>query len=318
MLKERKFTILNVFDTTIGYLWKFCLAWKVWVIYTLVLTAVGALSGNWTHTCKDALYDSWWCVNVSSVFSGYVRIIIYFIAAFFLVFAFCFDIYHGNAKFLSLFSVTDKKLKFMGFAIGLCSAFFAFLAIGAWLVFRKANPDWLVEFGFFLIVFTFSTLAVLILRTSASLGLFLQNGKIPNFKQLFNLTHGKFYVVLLTFCIITYAVNILQMNIMRSLEVLNMQKPVFYVAILSEFFSSLAKFFVLAVYTAYFLALAKCLVPEDFIESAEAEKNMKCAKIKKENVKEISKKSKRKSEKNTGKVSKKAANSNRKIKNKTK
>lgn len=325
MTRKKKFTILNVFDLTIYYFLKFCKTWKVWSLYILVLTFLSALSGSWSHTCKDELFMSWWCGSIGSIYSAYTRMVIYFLAVFFLSFAFCYDIYKGNAMFGSLFSITKKKLRFMGFAVGLCAIFFSSLAIAVWLIFRKANPDWFVEFGFFLIVFTLSTLAVLILRTSASLGVFLQTDKMPDFKQLFNLTHAKFYVVLITFCVVTYAVNILQMNVMRSLELWNMQKVSFYVAIMSEFLSSAFKFLVLAVYTAYFLALANCLLPENFTRDEKQEqkelktliKNSSKKKMQ-ENTSEISKKNKEKREKNARKYSKKMSKNKSKTKNKGK
>ena len=138
------------------------------------------------------------------------------------------------------------------------------MAIACWIVFRKANPNWLVEFALFLAAFSLSVLAILILRTSAALGLFLKKGKFPCFKNLFNLTHGKFYVVLITFCLITYVVNMLQMRILGFLEILNIDHPGFITAVSSEILGSIIKFMALAAYVAYFSALAECLVPAEF------------------------------------------------------
>ena len=151
----------------------------------------------------------------------------------------------------------------MGFSITLCGIFFALLAVACWLIFKKANPNWLIEFGYFLIVFFSATIAVLILRTSGAFGLYLRNGIMPDFKLLFKLTHGKFYVILITFCVLTYIVNLLQMRIMGALELWNIQQTNFLVVLVSEFLSSITKFAVLAVYVAYFSALSECLVPED-------------------------------------------------------
>ena len=172
-------------------------------------------------------------------------------------------IYQQKAGFSAILKFGKEKLKFMGFVFGLCALFFGSLAICIWLIFRKADPNWLVEFGFFLVVFAFGTLAVLILRNSASFGLFLQSGKMPDFAKLFKLTSGKFYVVLITFCLLTYAVNLLQMHLMGMLEIWNIKKTYFAVALVSEFLSSLLKFFVLGGYAAYFLALKECLLQKE-------------------------------------------------------
>ena len=90
---------------------------------------------------------------------------------------------------------------------------------------------------------------------------------MPDFVKLFKLTSGKFYVVLITFCLLTYAVNLLLMHLMGLLEIWNIKKTYFVVALTSEFLSSLLKFFVLSGYAAYFLALTECLLPEDFDET---------------------------------------------------
>ena len=292
MQKERRFTILNIFDLTINNFWAFCKAWKVWLSYSFALAFFSMVLGNWSHSCKDTLSISWWCVSAGSVYTAYARIICYFAVSLFLVFAFCYDINKPKAGFKAIFSIEKKKLRFMGFSACVCAIFFAALGIDFWLIFRKANPDWLVEFGFFLIVFFLATLAVLILRTSASFGLFLQKDKIPDFKKLFELTHGKFYVVLITFCVLTYAVNLLQMRAMGLLESWNILKNYFYVAIISEFLSSALKFAVLSVYVAYFLSMSQCLMPEDIAEKPEesAKKQEKPEKAKKTTKKRETKK----------------------------
>ena len=267
MKNAKRFTILSVLDTTISDCWRFLKNWRVWLSYATVLALLGILSGNWSHTCKDSLSISWWCASASSAFGAYARMGVYFLCSIVLCFAFCYDIYQQKAGFSAILKFGREKLKFMGFAFGLCALFFSSLAICIWLIFRKANPNWLVEFGFFLVVFAFGTLAVLILRTSASLGVFLQSGKMPDFVKLFKLTSGKFYVVLITFCLLTYAVNLLLMHLMGMLELWNIKKTYFAVALVSEFLSSLLKFFVLGGYAAYFLALKECLLPEEVEET---------------------------------------------------
>lgn len=264
MVKIKRFTILNVLDTTINNLWAFCKAWKVVVPYVLVMAFISAVSGNWSHTCKDSLSISWWCPSVSNAYTAYAMIAFYYISIFVLCCAFIYDIYNeafGTEKsgFESIIYFKKPKLRFMLFFSALSIVFFANLAICIWLVFRKADPNWLVELRFFLIAFFLATVDVLILRTSASIGMFLQNNKIPDFMRIFRLTHGKFYVVLITFCALNYFVSLLQMEVMGFLELLNIKKTYFYVAVSTEVFSCLTKFGIFAVYIAYFVALAQIL-----------------------------------------------------------
>lgn len=279
MEKIKKFTIINVFDKTFSVVWQLCKNWKVWSSYIIVLALLSIISGNWTHTCKDALSISWWCANDVNVYVTYARVLLYFILAFMLIFAFPYDVLNSKGRgFKAIVSFSKEKIKCMGFTFGMCALFFALLGVCVWLIFKKANPNWLIEFGYFLIVFAFATVAVLILRTSAVLGVFLRDGKTPDFGELFKATQGKFYVVLLTFCGITYVVNLLQMNVIGYLEVLNIEKNSFVVALGSEFASSVLKIAVLMIYTAYFSAQAEILKPREIAEEPKAENDNKPAK----------------------------------------
>lgn len=264
MIKERRFTILNVLDCSIDNAWLFIKKWRVWLTYVSAFFFLNAVCGNWSHTCKDSLSISWWCPSSSNFYLAYARMIFYYLAELFLIFSFAFDIYNeafGSVKsgFGALFKIKKDKLKFVGFAGLLCLVFFGSLFVCVWLIFRKANPNWLIEFGYFLIVFSLATFVVLILRTSASVVLFLENGKIPDFKHIFKLTHGRFYVVLLTFCATTYIISLLQMKSKGLLELWNIQHNYFHIALISEFIGCLIQTFVLMVYVAYFVAEAQCV-----------------------------------------------------------
>lgn len=263
---EKKFTILNVIDTFFSNFWKLFKCWKVWLIYAVILFVLGIICGNWSHSCKSDLYASWWCPSASNVYVAYIKTTAYFLATLFLCFSYAYDLYNNafakvNFCIKTIFEFSKSKLKFMGFSFGLCFIFFALLAVCVWLIFKKANPDWLIEFGYFLIVFVFATFSILILRTSASLGVFLIHGKMPNFKLLFTNTSGKFYVVLITFCVLTYFVNIILLKSLGFFDILNTEKNIFILALTSEFLSSIFKFMALTAYTAYFLTMAQILEP---------------------------------------------------------
>lgn len=265
---EIKFTILNVIDVFFNNCWKFLKEWKVWLSYAIALFLLTAICFNWSHSCKDNISPFWWCAIPSNIYVISARFIFYFVMAFFLCLSFVYDIYYeafvgDKSGFSAIFKITKPKLKFIGFSFGLCVLFFALLGICFWLVFRKANPNWLVEFGFFSIVFAAATVAVLILRTSASFGMFLINGKMPDFKYIFQKTHRKFYVVLITFCLLVYVANLLMMKILGFLDGLNLEISSFSLVLGSEFLSSVIKFFAIGSYGAYFLAMAQILKPKD-------------------------------------------------------
>lgn len=263
-MTEKKFTILNVLDGTISNFWQFCRAWKVWSIYSLAFFLMSVICANWSHTCKDSLSISWWCPQSSNVYFIYARVIFYYIGILFLIFSFAYDIckevLNGNKSgFKALFLLNKTKLKSMGLLFALCLAFFTALGICVWQIFRAANPNWLIEFGYFLIVFVLATFVVLLLRTSASFGFILTEAKWPDFKKLFNLTCGKFYVVLITFCVMTYAVNLLQMKLRGLLDYWNMEMINYPVVLTSEFLGSIIQIATLGIYVAYFLALSQVL-----------------------------------------------------------
>lgn len=261
-MTEKKLTILNVLDNTINNFWRFCKEWKVWGVYALAMFLLSAVCLNWSHSCKDPLAISWWCPQSSNIHFIYARIVFYYICSFFLVFAFVYDIYNAafgtkKSDFKAIFCYDKQKLKIMGLLFVLCLTFFSALIVCFWLIFREPNPDWRIEFGYFLIVFTLASVVVLLLRTSASFGEILAEGKFPNFKKLFNLTHGKFYVILITFCVMTYAVNLLQMKIKGLLDMLSEDYSYFCVVLTGEFAGAIIQLAILAVYVAYFLTLSQ-------------------------------------------------------------
>lgn len=276
----KKFTILNVSDAFLNNCWSFLKAWKVWLSYAFALFLLSTAFANWSHSCKDNLAPFWWCINPDNTYVAFARFVSYFMVVFFLSFSFIYDLYYetldgGKSGFFALFKITKQKLRFIGFSFGLCLLFFALLGVCLWLIFRAPNPNWLIEFFWFCLVFTCATVAVLILRTSASFGMFLMNGKAPDFKDIFQKTHSRFYVVLITFCLLTYAVNIWLMKTLSWLDVLNMEKSSFFLVLGSEFFSSVAKFLAIASYGAYFLALAQTLETKGNLQKQEVAASIK-------------------------------------------
>lgn len=265
---EKNFTILNVFDAFFNNCRCFLKEWKIWFSYAVALFILSFVCFNWSHSCKDDIAPFWWCASFSNIYLAYGRAFLYFAGIFFFAFSFVYDVYQpalngAKSNFFTIVKVTKAKLKFIGFSFGICALFFILLALCFWIIFRKANPNWMIEFGWFCFVFAFAAFAVLILRTSASLGMFLMNGKVPDFKAIFRKTSGKFYVVLVTYCLLVYVVNLLLMKFLGVLDALNFKYSFFALVLISEFLSSILKFFAIGTYGAYFLALAQVLMPKE-------------------------------------------------------
>lgn len=166
---------------------------------------------------------------------------------------------------------------------------FVFCFIGSislgWLILKKpANPDWRIEFLFFLVLFATAMFPLIAMRFSAVVAYFLQDNHFPSWKMLYEQTKERSYIGVILFLFILLLSVSLFMHTQVYLMHLTLDFRVFVVALFAEYCGYLVKLFCAAAFVVFFRAQYELMeekeILTDTIINNEEEKPVKSKKKK--------------------------------------
>ena len=232
--------------------------WKTFLWYALILTSITGILGQWTFSCQIN-QASWWCYasNIKGIYIIYVLVLLLQI---FLWFSFCCDIstqskYQQQFDFLSFLKLNKEKLTKIGVILGSCLTFIAGPAICFTIVQKKANPDWRIEFMWFILAFASCWLPFLVLRFSAAISYLLDNGKIPSLKYVWQQTKDKNFSIIVPFCLLLLISNLLIIKVAMSIKSLLVEQNDVATSFICEFINNLVILFIAAMLTMLLRAI---------------------------------------------------------------
>ena len=182
-----KLSIPTILWNTILLFKNTLLQWRVYLFYSVILMLVTGLTGQWKFSCETG-DDYWWCYSFKSPYSLIASYIIFFVVSIFLYFSFCVDIYRssfgdGKWNYNMLYKLDKERLKKIGILFGSVVLFIAPILLAIKILVAKPNPDWRIEFFWFLLTFICCWMPFLFIRFSAAISFVLENPKLPNKKD---------------------------------------------------------------------------------------------------------------------------------------
>ncbi len=214
----------------------------IYLVYALLMTISTVLFGRLSFSC-DLEPNSWWCYStknsyvILSLYVANLLILLYFLLSF------CYDIFvctnQGIKMQLKNIIPDKKRIR----AIGAMVAVFMLLVIPMIVVMgifiKPANPNWKIEFIYFLICFVCCWIPFITMRLSMGLSYFLSNNKLPDFKCIWQETNKKSFAIVIVYALVFLIFNIIGIKFGLFIKSLIFSYNNFGVAVLAELISNL-------------------------------------------------------------------------------
>jgi len=175
---------------------------------------------------------------------------------------------NGVFKCNTIISFDKNKLKSIMFLIAYVLVFVISMYFAKVILLKPANPDWKIEFIYFVILFLLCVLPVFAMRFSAIVAFYLHEQKIPSFKFLYDMTVGHSFVCVVGFLGVILFLAIFNMQVYgyENVFLLNFQDSKSAV-ILITFFDAFIKLFSLNVLICFFEAQRELMENQTITDS---------------------------------------------------
>lgn len=258
MIKKKKYTFFGVLKTWAQLVSQAALQWHIFVVYATVITAISALFGRWSYSCQHGS-TGYWCMAPSG--NQYLMIAffaVFYLLMFYITGSFVSDLHNGifknsvfKAKDMFLLSKQKIKTTLALFKVVFIVVFCTSVAI--YLIRRPANPDFRIEFFYFLIIFALLLIPLFMMRCAACLAYYLNNGHYE-FAKVYDATSGRSYVSMMSFLLLTVFILVLNIRMIAYFGYLAHTYNYLVTAFLTDFGDTLIKLVCLAAYLMLFQA----------------------------------------------------------------
>ena len=247
---------------------------KIPAFYAAVLCVLAFLTG-FPMSCQLGREGGWWCYleknNSEMPLYSFIlcKLLLLFVCCSFFV-----DFYNTafNKKTFSwknpvLFN--SERLKKIGLLFGTLLVLVAPIALAFAIFLKKANPDWRIEFIYFVIMFICCWIPFIVIRLSAVISYFLSDGKFPSLKVLWQKTEDRNLSIIFSYVLIFVILNFLSLQISFISRLLMLKYFYFSTALITEFFSNLFILFAEIVFMMLFRSMHEILESENSSPSDE-------------------------------------------------
>ena len=253
-----KYTLLRTFGRFFSLVYKSLDAWRVALVYGSIITFIYYVMAAGQFVCKKT------DVSCYLHFQTFIMIILSLVCL-----CYVFDFYQNTFKnsvfkYSSIVEFSKNKLKSIGFFIFyiLCFAVSAFVA--RYIILKPANPDWRIEFIYFVVLFIFCMLPVLLMRFSAIVAFYFNEQKLPSIKYLYAKTTGHSFIGIVGFLLTILIMAVFNMQAYAYEAHFTMKYPSSVtVEVLSTFFEIIVKLFTLNVIMCFFEAQRQLMIESD-------------------------------------------------------
>lgn len=305
MFNKDKISIPNITVLTFKGMKYILSQGKIFLCYSVMMSIMNGILGQWLYSCADKS-DNWWCfVPKGSVYYLVGLLGIYVILSLFVLFSFYFDLYksvfkNNQFRIRDIITFSKEKLRFMGYVLLFCFLIVIFMGVDLKILAKEPNPDWRIEFIFFIILFVFAWLPIIFIRMGASIDYMADSNTIP-FKKIWDMTSRRNFSLIITFCLIFLFINFIHIRLSYSLRTTASEYNYFVVAFIVDMIGCFLLFNYIALLMMYFRAV-RSLIDEKYeiLNNDKIEEKTETT----EEVVEITKKQPKKGKKNKAKKKK--------------
>lgn len=267
MLNVNRYSILGILVKTFKLSNKIFEQGKILLCYAALLSMWTLLFGFWIYTCKTG--GGAFCFISAGAPQAVIGMLIWFVPLLFIYFAFSIDFYDASFnnspfKLSTLVKIGKQKAKSLLMLYGYALGFVIPVAVGGKFLMQDANPDWRVEMGHFVIIFSLFMVMLFLIRTAAAISIYLQKHQYPNLWQLFEKTAGLGYVSIILFLLLLALSLLVYMFLVENLRLIPERQTNFMVMIAAMYADNFLKLAIVALMLLFCRAQHELLLPEDF------------------------------------------------------
>ena len=267
MLNVNRYSILGILVKTFKLSNKIFEQGKILLCYAALLSMWTLLFGFWIYTCKTG--GGAFCFISAGAPQAFIGMLIWFLPLLFIYFAFSIDFYDASFnnspfKFAKLVKIGKQKAKSLLMLYGYALGFVIPVAVGGKFLMQDANPDWRVEMGHFVIIFSLFMVMLFLIRTAAAISIYMQKHQYPNLWHLFEKTAGLGYVSIILFLLLLALSLLVYMFLVENLRLIPERQTNFMVMIAAMYADNFLKLAIVAFMLLFCRAQHELLLPEDF------------------------------------------------------
>ena len=245
MNKKRNYTFLKVLGTWSDLLVQMLRQWRIFAVYALVITLISAVFGRWSYSCQYTDFSSWCVMPPQNSYVLIAYLIIFYGLLIFILGAFIVDVYDGmfkNSVFKprNVVSFGRAKIKIASTLLKILLSLFISVFVALSIVEKPANPDFGIEFCYFLIAFAFVMVPLLMVRCSACFAYYINTGRFA-VRKVYDNTSGRSYISVMLLLLLVLLCLIINIRLIGYFSRLTQTYNHLSVALSVEFIDSLLK-----------------------------------------------------------------------------
>ena len=257
-MQNKKITFVGILAQMSGLLTHLIKQWKLFAIYSVIITIWSALFGRWSFSCQRDNTGPWCYVPTERLDLMVAFLVVFYIILFFLISSCAADFQNAMAKnsvfkWRDLLNINKRKLKSIAFILGIFAGFILPIMISMAIINKPANPDFRIEFIYFTIMFVMFLIPLVLIRFSAGIAYFLNDGNIP-VRKIYAATEGKSYIQLLCFLFLIITTLSLNIRLMGYFNLLTGEYQNIVTVVLTDFADSFIKLVYMAAFLIFFQA----------------------------------------------------------------
>ena len=252
MKKSNKYGAIKVINRWLDLLPQIFKHWPLFVNYAAVFTLLSVLLNRWTYACHNNLVGYWCYWYAGSLTLSVAATVLFYVIAFYLLASFSDDFYKSlqqnrSVSFKEIFVVSASKFKSVGIVLLFWGMLIASTGLFAYIINKAPNPDWRIEFMWFILVFSCFVTALLIMRCFGGMAYCYNEHRLP-FSEIYELTRDRAYVGIFSFLILIMMCSSLNLSAIRYFDKLVENHNYLWAALVSDFGDSILKLFYLALF----------------------------------------------------------------------
>lgn len=277
-----KLTFYKILLNTVSLLKKIPENYMVIVCYATILTLLSFASGL-LPSCQLGREGGWWCYmeNSNGTFPLYLFVLNKFL--FFVICCLFFIDFYNSAfngkvfRFKEFADFNKPRLKVLLFLIlsfvlllGSVAAVFA-------IMLKQANPDWRIEFIYFVAAFICCWIPFILLRISSAIS-YLASGECPPLRLIWQKTSDRNFHIIFSFIVIFIVINFVSLYINAILKFIMLKSFNVATSLAADFIYNGFTLIYISLFMMLFRAMHEILAsenlsPSDKLVTMDSQKN---------------------------------------------
>ncbi|MBR1601187.1 MAG: hypothetical protein IJ677_06360 [Alphaproteobacteria bacterium] len=255
---KNKYTLLLTFGRFISLIYKSLDAWKIMIVYGAIITLLYYILSSGQLLCNK---------NNLQCYLRFQLFTVAFMA--FVCMCYIVDFYqnifkNGVFKYSSIVMFDKIKIKSVLFLTAYVLSFVVSAFVAKYIVFKPANPDWRIEFIYFVLLFIFCMLPILAMRFSVIVAFYFNEQKLPPIRYLYQKTSGRSYIGIIGFLLTILIMAVFNMQTYGYVMHFTEKYPSSVsVEVLSTFFDILVKLLTFNVIFCFFEAQRQLMLDDE-------------------------------------------------------